>query len=312
MKHWPAHWLLVLSAILGSAALAVGEEKEAAEKSEPVSYYQDIRPIFQAQCHGCHQPARQNGEYEMTSFENLVKGGESEEPSIVPGDPKKSYLMDQIVVAGGEAAMPKGKPALKEEQIALIERWIVEGAKDDTPAGARPKYDMDNPPVYNLPPVLTSLDFSPDGKTLAVSGYHEVLLHDVSDSAKAGDAPPVRLVGLSERIEAAIFSPDGKLLAVSGGSPGRMGEIQVWDVAKKRLKMSAPVAYDTVYGAAWSPDMKIITFGCADNTLRGIDSTSGEQVLFMGGHNDWVRDTIFFRRRKERVFRWARHDGQDD
>lgn len=278
---------------ISSAQAEEEQEKDAAEPAGPVSYYKEIRPIFQANCHGCHQPARRNGEYEMTSFENLLAGGETGEPAIVAGKPAKSYLMDQLEVIGGEAAMPKGKPPLKEHEVAMIGRWIAEGAKDDTPESARPKFDMDHPPTYNLPPVITSLDFSPDGKLLAVSGYHEVLLHDVSDPSAAGDAPVARLVGLSERIEAAVFSPDGKLLAVAGGSPGRMGEVQVWDVEKRRLKLSAPVAYDTVYGAAWSPDMKIITFGCADNTLRGVDATSGEQVLFMGGHDDWVRDTIF-------------------
>ena len=288
---------LGLVLVLLACAAAWGEQP-------PVSYYKDIRPIFQANCHGCHQPARQNGEYEMTSFENLVKAGESEEPAIVPGEPKKSYLLDQIAVLGGEAAMPKDKPPLAQEQIALITRWIAEGAKDDTPAGDRPKYDMQNPPVYNLPPVITSLEYSPDGKLLAISGYHEVLLHDVSDPAQVGNKPVARLVGLSERIESATFSPDGKKLAVAGGNPGRMGEIQVWDlkdISKPRLTLSVPTTYDTIYGAAWSPDAKLITFGCADNTLRGIDSTSGEQVLFMGSHTDWIRDTIVTRDGKKVV-----------
>ncbi len=283
----------------GAGRRAEEAKDEADKEAGPVSFYNDIRPIFQANCHGCHQPARKNGAYEMTSFERLAKGGESDEPAIVPGAPKKSYLMEQIEILGGEAAMPKGKPHLKESDIALIAKWIQEGAKDDTPAGAGPKFDMSNPPVYNLPPVITSLDFSPDGKLLAVSGYHEVLLHDVSDPSLAGDGKvAARLVGLSERIEAAVFSPDGKKLAVSGGSPGRMGEVQVWsveDIARPRLTLSVPTTYDTVYGAAWSPDMKLITYGCADNVLRGVDSTSGEEVLFMGGHNDWVRDTIVSR-----------------
>src|SRR5688500_13622954 len=38
--------------------------------------------------------------------------------------------------------------------------------------------------------------------------------------------------------------------------------------------------------------MKMITFGLSDNTLRGIDTTSGEQQLYMAAHNDWVQDTI--------------------
>ena len=75
-----------------------------------------------------------------------------------------------------------------------------------------------------------------------------------------------RLVGLSERIESVRFSPDGTRLAVTGGLPGRMGEVQVWDVAKRKLLLSVPVTFDTLYGASWSPDGTKIAFGCADNT----------------------------------------------
>jgi WD40 repeat protein len=73
---------------------------------------------------------------------------------------------------------------------------------------------MDHPPTYSRLPVVTSLDYSPDGKYLAVSGFHEVLLHNADGSGIAA-----RLVGLSDRIESAKFSPDGKRLAVSGGLP---------------------------------------------------------------------------------------------
>ena len=59
------------------------------------------------------------------------------------------------------------------------------------------------------------------------------------------------------------WSPDGNWLAVAGGQPGRMGEIQVWDVETKKLKLSAPVGFDTVYGVSWSPDGKQIAFAMA-------------------------------------------------
>ncbi|NDD40255.1 MAG: hypothetical protein EB082_17910, partial [Verrucomicrobia bacterium] len=85
----------------------------------------------------------------------------------------------------------------------------------------------------------------------------------------------------------------GKRLAVAGGLPGRMGEVQIWDVEKRKLALSHSVTYDTLYGASWSPDGKLIAFGCADNTVRAIEADSGKQVLFMGSHSDWVRDTTW-------------------
>ena len=62
---------------------------------------------------------------------------------------------------------------------------------------------------------------------------------------------------------------------------------------QRKLALSVPVTFDTVYGASWSPDGTKIAFGCADNTVRAIDAKTGEQVLFMGSHNDWVLDTVF-------------------
>ena len=147
---------------------------------------------------------------------------------------------------------------------------------------------MDHPPEYTRLPVIPALAFSPDGSLLAVAGFHEVLLWKSDGTELVG-----RLVGLSERIESLAFSPDGKKLAVTGGRPARMGEVQVWDVAKRKLLLSVPVTYDTVYGVSWSPDGTKIAFGCADNTVRAIDAKTGEQVLFMGSHNDWVLDTVF-------------------
>src|SRR4029077_5404544 len=66
-----------------------------------------------------------------------------------------------------------------------------------------------------------------------------------------------------------------------------------WDVARRELALSVPVTYDTVYGVSWSPDGTKIAFGCTDNTVRAIDAKTGEQVLFMGSHNDWVLNTVF-------------------
>ena len=277
--------LFIFLIIVSPSSFVLGAEED---QVKTISYYKDIRPIFQANCQGCHQPSKARGKYIMTDFEKLIKGGDSGDPAIVPGDPQNSYLVEVITPIDGEAEMPQKADPLHETEIALINKWVLQGAKDDTPEGAKQKFTAENPPEYIQPPVVTALDYSPDGSLLAVSGFHEVLLNKAD-----GSAIESRLVGLSERIESISFSPDGKKIAVTGGLPARMGELQVWNTDTRKLSISVPVTYDTIYGGSWSPDGSIIAFGCSDTTVRAVDAKSGKQVLFMGSHNDWVIDTVF-------------------
>src|SRR5438874_1525568 len=189
-----------LLALLASGAPAADPPDPAPAK---VSFTRDVLPLFQQHCVGCHQPAKQGGSYLMTSRADLLKKGDTDNPGVVPGKPEQSYLLAQLRPADGKPpAMPKNKPPLSEKEVGLIARWIAEGAVDDTVAATTPLVDASHPPVYELPPVVTSLDYSPDGSLLAVSGYHEVLLYKADGSALVG-----RLVGMSEQIQSLKFSP---------------------------------------------------------------------------------------------------------
>ena len=286
MRRSPA---IVLACLFAVGALRAAEVPK--DPKGPVSYYKDIRPIFQQNCQGCHQPAKSQGGYVMTDVAEMFKKSDSNKPGVVPGKPAESFLLDEIRVKDGKSEMPKNGTPLTVIQYGLIERWIEQGAKDDTPASAKAKaIDAEHPPVYQSPSVIASLAFSPDGTMLAASGYHEVLLFSADGKEFLG-----RLIGLSERVQSLAFSPDGKTLAVAAGDPGRFGEIQLWDVAKKKLKISVPSTYDTVYGVSWSPDGSSVAFGCTDNTVRAIDAKSGKQILQMGTHADWVLGTTFSR-----------------
>jgi WD40 repeat protein len=281
---------LLLAALFTNRGL--GAEKMAMAETTPssgkISYYHDIRPILQANCQGCHQPAKAKGSYVMTNFKGLLAGGETEGAAVVPQHPDKSSILKMVTPQKGEARMPKGKTPLAETEVSLITSWIEQGAQDDTPPDAKRHYDAEHPPIYLRPPVVPALDFSPDGKLLAVAGFHEVLLYENDGANLAG-----RLIGLTERVQSLRFSPDGRWLAVAGGDPARLGEIQVWDVSRRKLTVSAPITYDTLYGVSWSPDSKLIAFGCADNTVRAIEASSGKQVLQMASHSDWALSTTF-------------------
>ncbi len=273
-------------------AAPVAAPTPAAPAPKPASFYREVRPILVDSCQGCHQPAKAGGKIVLTSHADLGEGGRSRKAVVVPSKPDESILMHVLLPKEGKPPeMPKDQPPLSAEKIELLRRWIAEGARDDTPEAAKVDVSLEHPPVYLTPPVVTSLDFSPDGALLAVAGYHEVLLQKADGSGI--DGINGRLVGQAERIESVAFSPDGKLLVVAGGTPCTVGEVQVWDMEKRKLKLSVPVTHDTVYGASWSPDGALISFGCADNTVRCVESATGKQVFFNLAHGDWVLDTVF-------------------
>ena len=114
-----------------------------AEDPLAVSYYKDIRPIFQQHCNGCHQPAKPTGGYVMTSHADLFKPGERGKAGVVAGKPTASYLVEQIKVHdNGQAEMPKGRDPLNLIQIKLIGDWIARGRRTTRPRVRRPSRSM--------------------------------------------------------------------------------------------------------------------------------------------------------------------------
>ena len=286
--------VLILTAAVCGAAFACGAPAALGAEAPPVpgpaSFTGDVLPILREKCQGCHQPSDARGKLVLTGFHELMTTGRGKAPIIIPGKPQESLLVQMLSPRDGKPPrMPKDDEPLVSAQLERISQWIAEGAIDDTPPPPDPAAPGGlPPPVYPRPPVVTSLDFSPDGSLLAVPGRSEVLLHRGD-----GSGIEARLVGSSDRIESVAFSPDGKLLAAAGGTPGSRGEVQVWDVEKRSLRLAVPVSADCVRGAGWSHDGALISFGCSDNTVRAIDALTGKQVLYQGAHADWVLDTAF-------------------
>lgn len=268
--------------------MGFADEPKPTTAASKVSYTQQIEPIFRQHCQGCHQPAKPEGGLIMTNPNIMLEKGGDSGMSIVRGKADESHLIAEITPRDGKAEMPKGAPPLSAADIDLIRRWIDEGASTEDWKESSVEYSPEQPPPYRSSPAITAVAYSPDGKWLAVSGFHEVVLIDVANYSLTR-----RFIGRSERIEDISFSNDGTKLAVAGGIPGVMGELQLWNTDSGELIRSWNIGSDTLYGVAWSPDNKLLSIGCADNSVRAFDTETGKQVVFSATHEDWALDTVF-------------------
>ncbi len=275
--------LLAIIALAASATSVAQEESDS--KSEPISFYRQVRPILQRHCSGCHSPAKKGGALVLTSYDDFKKGGEGG-VSWEPGKPDESLVLDYI--SGDDPEMPRNDAPLSKVQVDTIRQWISQGAKNDTPASVRDTISAANPPKYATAPVVTAVAYSPDSKLIATSGYREILVHKADGSGLVA-----RLIGRSQRIESLMFSPDGKFIGAAGGTPALFGEVQIWNVAEKKLVRSLTLSHDTLFGGSFSNDGKRFAFGVADNSARVINVADGKQVMRLDTHSDWVLDTTF-------------------
>ena len=100
--------------------------------AEKVDFNTQIQPILSENCYACHGPdeATIEGGLRLDDRTLALKGGDSGK-AIVPGDPAKSLIIERIFHSDPDEVMPPPdkKERLKPEQVALIKKWIEEGAE---------------------------------------------------------------------------------------------------------------------------------------------------------------------------------------
>ena len=99
-----------------------------------VDFNEDVRPIISDRCFHCHGPDAENQKSDFR-VDNLLNatadlGGYA---GIVPGDPKASELIARIHTEDGDDLMPPpdSNRSLTDQQKAILDQWIKEGAVYD-------------------------------------------------------------------------------------------------------------------------------------------------------------------------------------
>ena len=113
-----------------SEAQSLGENAMAVTNSAivTVDFVRDVRPILRSRCATCHNEAEPGGGLRLDAAGDVMKGGDNG-PAILQGNSGESRLI-QAVMQTGDLQMPppdEAKP-LEEAQIAILRRWIDQGA----------------------------------------------------------------------------------------------------------------------------------------------------------------------------------------
>ncbi|WP_283136347.1 hypothetical protein [Rhizohabitans arisaemae] len=134
---------------------------------------------------------------------------------------------------------------------------------------------------------VTSVAFSPDGKTLATGSHDEtVVLWDVATRRQTAS-----LAGHSGSVTSVAFSPDGRTLAV-GGYPRT---VRLWNVATRRqIGVDLPGHTGSVASVVFSPDGRTLATSGADKSVRLWDVATRRLIAApLRGHSERVVSTAF-------------------
>jgi WD40 repeat protein len=114
--------------------------------------------------------------------------------------------------------------------------------------------------------VIRKIQYSPDGRTLAVASSIGIWLYDAGDFERMP-----RLIGENTCVGLVAWSPDGRFLASAGSD----GTVRVWDAARGGLVRTLEAHEGSVNSVAWSPDRPFLASGSDDRTVRVWDVASG-------------------------------------
>ncbi|MBI1914975.1 MAG: PSD1 domain-containing protein [Planctomycetes bacterium] len=104
----------------------------AARAADPIDYTRDIKPILAKNCVTCHGAVKQRSGLRLDTAKAAFEGGNSG-PVVVAGKSAASRIIHAVTGTHDAPKMPPKGPRLNATQIALLKRWIDEGAR--APAG---------------------------------------------------------------------------------------------------------------------------------------------------------------------------------
>ena len=278
-----------------------------AADAQKVTWDDHVFAVMEESCISCHNPDKAKGGLDLSTYNNLMKGGSSG-ASVTAGDPAASLLY-KVMAHLEEPFMPQNKDKLPQAKIDVVKNWISGGlletlnskakkakpavnialapgavtGKPDGPA-AQPEYLPLEPAVVSeRPAAISAIATSNWAPVAAVAGQKQVLLYNTDTLQPTGILP------FNEGfIESLKFSPNGALLVAGGGRGGKMGRAVAWDVKSGKQLLTLGQEYDTVLAADIAADHSAIAVGSPGKRIKTHDTGTGELNHNIKKHSDWI------------------------
>lgn len=124
---WPQSSIRFLMLIMMWSLLPTWQQPSLGQGK--IDFDREVKPIFAQYCVKCHGQDKQRGGLRLDSAKALIGGDTGK--VILPQGSKKSLLIQMLngnVPDDPDAIMPPKGPRLSEKEIALVAKWIDQGA----------------------------------------------------------------------------------------------------------------------------------------------------------------------------------------
>jgi hypothetical protein len=121
---------------------AAGPPQTPAAADAEHLFIERLLPLLKEKCLACHgnDPKKLRAKLDLRTRAGMLQGGESGQPTVIPGQPEKSPLYVAVTRRSEELVMPpKENDRLSAEQVEWLRRWIAAGAPwpDQRPPASR-------------------------------------------------------------------------------------------------------------------------------------------------------------------------------
>ena len=297
-----------LCTLLACAITAIYLPANAAEK---ITYDDHVRPIFADRCLSCHNPDKEKGGLDLTTYSSLLQGGSSGE-IVNSGEPDSSRLFRSITHAE-EPFMPPKAEKLTDQRIKIMRDWISSGLLENSGSKAKagkPAFKMDlakpttgkpegPPPMPEhlvLAPAVTSarpatpsdVVSSPWAPLIALAVPRQVLLYNSNTLRLEGVLP------FPEGTPSSLaFSRNGSLIIAGGGRGGKSGLVVGWLVKTGQRIFEIGSEFDTVLAADITSDHSLVALGGPGRRIKIYSTADGKEIANIKKHTDWVTSIAF-------------------